>query len=176
MESLEQGSEHRAMSPRVRLALIGGMVALAALGAFAWVLDTEWRERTADELTRAFDETVTAIESGERRVSSMMEYARPARDRVDVDPDVSTSLGGLVRETAMEEATGIAAARARLDAITILPWHDELLSAREEADTWLALRATGITSLAEQGRAVYPPQGELDDARAALVGAFSALR
>ena len=174
MESLEQGSEHRAMSPRVRLALIGGIVAVVALGTFAWVMDAQWRERTADELTRAFDETVTAIESGERRVSSMMEYARPARDRVDID--VRTSLDDLARETAMEEATGIAAARARLDAITILPWHDELLSAREEADTWLALRATGITSLAEQGRAVYPPQGELDDARAALVGAFSALR
>lgn len=176
MESLEQGSEHRVMHPRVRLALIGGMVAVVALGASAWVVDTEWRERTADELTRAFDETVTAIESGERRVSSMMEYARPARDRVDVDPDVRTSLDDLVRETAMEEATSIAAARARMDAITIPPWHDELLSAREDADTWLALRATGITSLAEQGRAVYPPQGELDDARAALVGAFSALR
>ena len=176
MESLEQGSEHRAMRPGVRAALIAGVVAVMVLGALAWVLDTRWRERTADELTRAFDETVTAIESGERRVSSMMEYARPARDRVDVDPAVRTSLDDLVRETAVEEATGIAEARARMDAITILPWHDELLSAREEADTWLALRATGITSLAEQGRAVYPPQGELDDARAALVGAFSALR
>jgi hypothetical protein len=176
MESIEQGREQRAMRPGVRLALIGAIVAVLALGALAWVLDTQWRARTADELTRAFDETVTAIESGERRVSSMMEYARPARDRLDVDPDVRTSLDDLVRETAIEEAAGIADARARIDSITILPWHDELINAREEADTWLALRATGITSLAEQGRAVYPPQGELDDARAALVGAFSALR
>ena len=87
-----------------------------------------------------------------------------------------TSLDELVRETAIEEAVGIADARAGIDSITILPWHDELITAREQADIWLALRATGITSLAEQGRAIYPPQGEFDDARAALVGAFSALR
>lgn len=176
MESIEQGREYRVMRPVVRVALIGAIVAVVILGAFAWVLDTQWRARTTDELTRAFDETVSAIESGERRVSSMMEYAGPARDRADSDPTVRTSLDDLVRETAVEEATGIAEARARLDSIAILPWHDELLTAREKADTWLALRATGITSLAAQGRAVYPPQGELDDARAALVGAFSALR
>jgi hypothetical protein len=176
MESIEQGQERRAMSPRLRVAVIGAIVAVLALGALAWVLDTQWRARTVDELTRAFDETVTAIESGERRVSSMMEYARPARDRIDVDPDVRTSLDALVRETAIEETAGIADARAGIDAITILPWHDELITAREQADIWLALRATGITSLAEQGRAIYPPQGELDDARAALVGAFSALQ
>jgi hypothetical protein len=82
----------------------------------------------------------------------------------------------LVRSAAVDAATKISAARERIDRIVILPWHDELLTAREEADTWLALRATGITSLAAQGRAIYPPRGELDDARSALVGAFSALR
>jgi hypothetical protein len=146
------------------------------VSALAWVADARWRANATADLVLAFDETLSAVEIAERRVQSVMEYTRPARDRVDVDPDVRTSLDDLVRETAIEEAAGIADARARIDSITILPWHDELISAREEANTWLALRATGITSLAEQGRAVYPPQGELDDARAALVGAFSALR
>lgn len=176
MESIEQGYERRTLRPGVRFALIGAVVAALALGALTWVLDTRWRERTAVELTRAFDETVTAIESGERRVGSMIEYARPARERADIDAAVRTSLDDLVRETAIEESADIAEARSRLASITILPWHDELHTAREEAETWLALRATGMTTLAEQGRAIYPPQGELDDARAALVGAFSALR
>jgi hypothetical protein len=80
-----------------------------------------------------------------------------------------------VRAAAIDAASKISAARDRVDAIAILPWHGDLVTAREEADIWLALRATGITSLAERGQAIYPPQGELDDARAALVGAFSEL-
>jgi hypothetical protein len=168
MESIEQGREARAVSPRLRLMLVGVALALAALGAIAWVIDDRWRDRTAAELTRAFDETVTAIESGERRVNSVMEYAGPE--------DTSEAQKATVRAAAVDAAASIAAARDRVGSITIPPWHHELLTAREEADTWLALRATGITSLAAQGRAIYPPQGELDDARAALVGAFSALQ
>ena len=168
MESIEQGRESRDVSPRRRLAWVGLLIGLVILGALAWVVDGRWRDRTAAELTRAFDETVTAIESGERQVNSVMEYTAPG----GADP----AQEDMVRTAAVDAAAKISSARERVDAITILPWHDELLTAREEADTWLALRATGITSLAAQGRAIYPPQGELDDARAALVGAFSALK
>lgn len=168
MESIEQGHEPQAPRPRVRLALILGIAVLAGLGALAWVLDGVWRDRTATELTRAFDETVTVIEAGERQVNSVIEYAAPGADDATQE--------GAVLAAAVEAAADITAARDRIDAIVILPWHDELLTARDAADTWLALRATGITSLAALGRAIYPPQGELDDARAALVGAFSALR
>lgn len=168
MESIEQGHEPRAARPRVRLGVIVAGIALVGLAALAWALDGLWQERTTAELTRAFDETVTAIEAGERQVNSVIEYAPP--DSTDGAQEDA------VRSAAIDAAAKITTARDRIDAIVILPWHDQLLNAREEADTWLALRATGITSLAEQGRAIYPPQGELDDARAALVGAFSALQ
>ena len=168
MEAIEQGREARSMSPRLRLALVGVALAVVAIGATAWVIDDRWRDRTAAELTRAFDETVTAIESGERRVNSVVQYAGPE--------DTSAAQEATVRAAAVDAAASITAARDRVESITIPPWHSELLTAREEADTWLALRSTGITSLAAQGRAVYPPQGELDDARSALVGAFSALQ
>ena len=36
------------MSPRLRVAVIGAIVAVLALGALAGVLDTQWRARTAD--------------------------------------------------------------------------------------------------------------------------------
>lgn len=176
MESIEQGSEPRQLSPRLRVALIGAVAAALALGALAGIVDARWRERTTDDLAKAFDETVRAIEAGERRVGSMMEYARPARERADVAPDVRASLDALVRDAAIEEAADIAEARARVDAIMIPPWHDELAVAREEADTWLALRATGITSLAEQGRATYPPREEIDAAREALRTAWAGVR
>jgi hypothetical protein len=168
MESIEQGREPTPARPRVRLGVIVAGIALVGLAALAWALDGLWRDRTTAELTRAFDETVTAIEAGERQVNSVIEYAPP--DSTDGTQEDA------VRSAAVDAAAKITTARDRIDAIVILPWHDELLTARDEADTWLALRATGITSLAEQGRAIYPPQGELDDARAALVGAFSALR
>ena len=168
MESIEQGREPTPARPRRRLALVLVAVVVVGLGALAWVLDGQWRDRTATDLIRAFDTTVTAIEAGERQVSSMIEY-QPAR--ADEPAQEET-----VRAAAVDAADKITAARDRMDAIVILPWHSELHAARAEADTWLALRATGITSLAAQGRAVYPPQGELDDARAALVGAFSALK
>lgn len=168
MESIEQGREPRAARPRVRRAVIMASVILVGLASLAWAVDGLWRDRTTAELTRAFDETVTAIEAGERQVSSMLEYTRP--DSTQGTQEYA------VRSAAVDAADKITTARDRIDAIVILPWHDELLTARDEADAWLALRATGITSLAEQGRAIYPPQGELDDARTALVGAFSTLQ
>lgn len=168
MEAIEQGREARAVSPRLRLLLVGATLAIVAVGALAWVIDDRGRDRSTTELIRAFDQTVTAIESGERRVSSVMEWPGP--------DGAQGAQEDMVRAAAVDAAASIAVARDRLASITIMPWHDELLIAREEADTWLALRATGITSLAAQGRAVYPPRGELDDARAALTRAFSELQ
>lgn len=167
VESIEHGREPGPARPRLRVAVALATAILLGLAALAWILDAQWRDRSAAALTRAFDETVTAIESGERQVSSVMEYTPPGASEADQ--------ADTVRAAAVAASARISTARARMDSIVILPWHGELLAARDEADTWLALRATGITSLAEQGRAVYPPQGELDDARAALVGAFSAL-
>ena len=168
MEAIEQGREVRAVSPRLRLLLVGATLAVVAVVAAAWVIDDRGRDRSTVELIRAFDETVTAIESGERRVNSIMQWPGPDGTQVAQED--------MVRAAAVDAAASIAAARDRMESITILPWHDDLLIAREEADTWLALRATGITSLAAQGRAVYPPRGELDDARAALNSAFSELQ
>lgn len=168
MESIEQGREHSSVSRRAVITLVSSLVAVLALAALAYAIDARWRASAADDLVIAFDETVTAIESGERQVNSVLEYTAPG--------DTESAHQDNVRAAAIDAATKVSAARDRVDAIAILPWHGELLAAREEADIWLALRATGITSLAERGQAIYPPQGELDDARAALVGAFSELR
>ena len=83
MESIEQGRERRAMSPRLRVAVISALVVMLALGALAWVVDARWRSSATAELALAFDETVSAIEIAERRVQSVIEYSRPARDRAD---------------------------------------------------------------------------------------------
>ena len=167
MESIEQGREHSRVSRRALITLVSSLAAVLALGALAYVIDARWRATATEDLVIAFDETVTAIESGERQVNSVLEYTAPG--------DTESAHQEIVRAAAIDAASKISVARDRVDAIAILPWHSDLLTAREEADIWLALRATGITSLAERGKAIYPPQGELDDARAALVGAFSEL-
>jgi hypothetical protein len=167
MESIEQGREHSSVSRRALITLVSSLAVVLALGALAYVVDARWRASATEDLVIAFDETVTAIESGERQVNSVLEYTAPG--------DTESAHQEIVRAAAIDAASKISVARDRVDAIAILPWHGDLLTAREEADIWLALRATGIMSLAERGQAIYPPQGELDDARAALVGAFSEL-
>jgi hypothetical protein len=167
MESIEQGREQSTVSRRALVTLASSLAVVLALGALAYVVDARWRASATDDLVIAFDETVTAIESGERQVNSVLEYTAPG--------DTESAHQEIVRAAAIDAASKISVARDRVDAIAILPWHGDLLTAREEADIWLALRATGIMSLAERGQAIYPPQGELDDARAALVGAFSEL-
>jgi hypothetical protein len=167
MESIEQGREHSSVSRRALITLVSSLAVVLALGALAYVVDARWRASATDDLVIAFDETVTAIESGERQVNSVLEYTAPG--------DTESAHQEIVRAAAIDAASKISVAGGRVGAIAILPWHGDLLTAREEADIWLALRATGIMSLAERGQAIYPPQGELDDARAALVGAFSEL-
>jgi hypothetical protein len=176
MESLEQGREPRAGSPRRRVAVAVVLVALVAVGSLGWVIDARWRTAATADLALAFDESVTAIDIAERRVQSVIEYARPARERFDVDPDVRASLDQLVRETAADAEADIAVSRENFDAVSLSPWHSDLREARERARTWLDLRAAGITSLVRTGRATYPPREELDEARASLRAAWSALR
>lgn len=176
MESIEQGREPRAMSPRLRWALAGGLVAVVVIGVVGWAVDTRWRATATADLALAFDETVTAIEVAERRVQSVMEYARPARDRVDVDPAVRASLDDLVRETALDASADIAVPREQLGAIAVSPWHADLREARDRAQIWLDLRAAGITSLVETGRATYPPREEIDAARESLRAAWAGVR
>lgn len=176
MESIEQGRERRAMSPRLRVAVIGALVVMLALGALAWVVDARWRSSATAELALAFDETVSAIEIAERRVQSVMEYARPARERVDVDPAVRASLDELVLETAVDADADIAIPRDRLNSVALPPWHGDLRIAQERAALWLDLRAAGITSLVETGQAIYPPREEIDAARESLRVAWAGVR
>lgn len=164
------------MSPRLRIAVIGALTMVLALGALAWVVDVRWRSSATAELALTFDETVSAIEIAERRVQSVMEYARPARERADVDPAVRASLDELVRETAVDADADIAIPRDRLDSITLPPWHGDLRVAQERAALWLDLRAAGITSLVETGRATYPPREEIDAARESLRVAWADVR
>ena len=176
MESLEQGHEPRDAHPRRRRVLVGVLVAALAVGALAWVADARWRTHAASDLALAFDETLSAVEIAERRVQSVTEYARPARDRADVDPRVRESLDELVRDTASDSAADIATQRGRIDAVRLLPWHTDLRTARDEAGTWLDLRASGVVSLATTGRATYAPREQLDAARAALRDAWQMVR
>lgn len=176
MESLEQGTEPRGRRSRRQAVLLAVAVAVAlALGA-AWLIDARWQETATADLRLAFDETLTSIEVGERRVQSMTEYARPARERADVDPGVRASLDALVREAAADSAADIAAQRSRVEGVRLLPWHTDLLLMRERAGTWLDLRASGIVSLATTGRVAYAPREQLDAARAALRETWQTVR
>ena len=175
MESIEQGRERPGLRPRARLALALAVVAALGLGAVGWWADIRWRAGATSDLALSFDESVTAIEIAERRVQSVIEYARPARERSDVDPAVRASLDDLVRETAVDAQADIAAERERLDAVLIAPWQQDLRAAREQAAVWLDLRAAGITSLVETGTATYPPRAEIDAARASLREAWAAV-
>ena len=155
--------------------MVGALLVALAVGALAWVADARWRAHSQADLALAFDETLSAVEVAERRVQSVTEYARPARERADVDPSVRASLDTLIRDAAIDSAADIAAQRSRVDGVRLLPWHTELLTAREQAGAWLDLRASGIVSLAATGRAVYAPREQLDAARAALREAWQAI-
>lgn len=175
MESIEQGTDRPSPGPRRRLALAGVLIATLILAALGWALDSRWRAAATADLTRAFDETLSVIETAERRVQSVAEYARPARERADMDPAVRQSLGDLAQESAREEATDIERQRAAIDDVRLLPWHSDLHTARDHAGAWLDLRASGIVNLAQTGRATYAPREQLDAARAALREAWRAL-
>jgi hypothetical protein len=175
MESLEQGHEPRHPAGLL-LALVGALVAGLAVSALAWVADARWRANATADLVLAFDETLSAVEIAERRVQSVAEYTRPARDRADMDPSERESLDELVRDAASESAADIAAQRSRVDAVRLLPWHADLRIARDQAGAWLDLRATGIVSLATTGRTEYAPREQLDSARTALRDAWEAIR
>jgi hypothetical protein len=175
MESLEQGHEPRHPAGLL-LALVGALVAGLAVSALAWVADARWRANATADLVLAFDETLSAVEIAERRVQSVAEYTRPARDRADMDPSERESLDELVRDAASESAADIATQRSRVDAVRLLPWHADLRIARDQAGAWLDLRATGIVSLATTGRTEYAPREQLDSARTALRDAWEAIR
>lgn len=176
MESIEQGREPSGPRPRLPRGLVAALILALAIGALAWVVDARWRAQAQADLVLAFDETLSAVEVAERRVQSMTEYARPARERSDVDPGVRESLDVLVREAAIDSAADIAAQRSRVEGVRLLPWHTELLRMRDEAGTWLDLRASGIDSLAITGRATYAPREQLDAAREALHESWQALK
>ena len=175
MELLEHGPEPSRQRARLRLALAGAVLGVIAIAAFAWVADGRWRAHAQADLALAFDETLSVVETAERRVQSVTEYARPARDRADVDPAIRESLDDLVREAAADSAADIAAQRGRLDDVRLLPWHADLRLARDQAGAWLDMRASGIVSLAATGRAVYAPREQLDAAREALRESWQAL-
>jgi len=175
VEALEQGTERRPRSRRSLVLLLIGLLGIGVLVAGGLYADARWRANAAVSLTIAFDKTVSAIEIAERRVQSVSEYARPARGRADLDPSVRESLDALVRDAAIESSAVITERRAAVDDVLLLPWHSDLRHAQAQAGVWLDLRATGINSFAAQGEARYPPRGELNDARAALVRAFSTL-
>ena len=164
MEALEQGTERRPRSRRSLVLLLIGLLGVGVLVAGGLYVDARWRAAAATSLTIAFDKTVTAIENGERRVQSVSDYEQErslSRDEA--------------RQAAVESSALIAEKRAAVDAVLLLPWHSDLRHAQAQAGVWLDLRATGINSFAAQGEARYPPRGELNDARAALVRAFSTL-
>lgn len=164
MEALEQGAERQARSRRSLVVLVIGLLGIGVLVAGGLYLDARWRAAAATSLTIAFDKTVTAIENGERRVQSVSTYEQErSLSRDDA------------RRAAVESSALIAERRAAVDAVLLLPWHSDLRHAQTQAGVWLDLRATGINSFAAQGVARYPPRGELNDARAALVRAFSTL-
>lgn len=164
METLEQGPERQAPSRRTFIVPFIGLLVIGALVAAGLVIDARWRAAAATSLTIAFDQTVTAIENGERRVQLVAEY----------DQGGATSRDD-ARQAAIESSALIAERRTAVDAVLLLPWHADLRNAQAQAGVWLDLRATGLNSFAAQGEARYPPRGELNDARAALVRAFSAL-
>ena len=164
MEALEQGTERRPRSRRSLALLLIGLLGIGVLVAGGLYVDARWRAAAATSLTIAFDKTVTAIENGERRVQSVSDYEQErslSRDEA--------------RQAAVESSALIAEKRAAVDIVLLLPWHSDLRHAQTQAGVWLDLRATGINSFAAQGVARYPPRGELNDARAALVRAFSTL-
>ena len=164
METLEQGPERQAPSRRSLVLPLIGLLIIGALVAAGLAIDARWRANAAVALTIAFDKTVLVIENGERRVQSVSDYERER-----------SSSREEARQAAIESSALIAERRAAVDAVRLLPWHSDLRNAQRQAGIWLDLRATGINSFAAQGEARYPPRGELNDARAALVRAFSTL-
>jgi hypothetical protein len=175
MESLEQGVDSPGVSRR---RWVVGLIAagiLGALGVAAWQVDMRWREASASDIALAFDEALSAIETAERRVQSVSEYARPQSDRDDISLAAKASLEAMVQEAAVDSAADIARERMQINAVRLLPWHTSLQEARGRAVAWLDLRASGIVTLAATGRATYAPREQIDSARTALREAWEAI-
>ena len=175
MESLEQGVDSPHPSWRRWVVGLIAVAVLGAVGAAAWQLDMRWREASASDIALAFDETLSAIETAERRVQSVAEYARPQSDRDDISLAEKASLEAMVQEAAVESAAEIARERMQINAVRLLPWHTSLQEARGRAVAWLDLRASGIVTLAATGQATYAPREEIDSARTALRDAWEAI-
>jgi hypothetical protein len=114
MESLEQGVDSPGLSRRRWVVGLIAVVVLGAVGAAAWQVDMRWREASASDIALAFDEALSAIETAERRVQSVSEYARPQSDRDDISLAEKASLGAMVQEAAVDSAAEIAAQRSRV--------------------------------------------------------------
>lgn len=105
--------------------------AAVAVGLAVAAADGPLHGRGADAVAEAAGEVRSAAARADGLVSSRVSYASPLLTAAGVDPTLRADLEALVGDGAAAGAADLRAARDRLAAVTLLPWHDDLAAARD---------------------------------------------
>lgn len=171
------GSEPR--GPRRRWVVVTAVVGALLLGGV--VVDRNQREREIDALVSDVETAADAVALADTRATMVQVYLRPVSSSEPLGTTLSSDLWKIVRDAETTGADELRREGARLDAATVLPWHDDVAGAREVLRTFVATEErrlrrdddTGsptIQDVADTARAVVPPGPQADRLEAVLDG------
>jgi hypothetical protein len=124
-EELAFGPQHRTWRwPGILL------VGLATVALLATGWDMRQQRQEADRLLAAIEASQSTMVHAENSVVATVTYASPALVLTKTPPAVRQDLAELVEAAAAEEAAFVEAARGEVEALVLLPWHDDLERAR----------------------------------------------
>lgn len=146
-EFLEVGSDPRSgMSWRLRLALLGGALALVVVGL---VVDRQMRDREQQAVEACADEVAAAVESAGLRVRAAYEYVRPSL--TDPTPELQRSIKRLIARVAVGADAPLGPPRTTCSNVTVFPLHDDLQQRRDRCLAVLETQRAGLTTVAADG-------------------------
>ncbi len=171
------GSEPR--RPRRRWVVVASVAAVLLLGAV--VVDRSQREREVDALVADVETAAAAVALADTRAMMVQVYVRPVSASGQPGSTLSADVDAIVRDAEVTGADELSGEGRRLDAATVLPWHDDLAGAREVLRDFVSgeerrLRRDGddttptIQDVADAARAVVPEGAQADRLEAVLDG------
>ena len=171
------GSEPR--RPRRRWVVAAAVLAVVLL--LGLVADRSQREREVDALVADVETAAAAVALADTRAMMVQVYLRPVSASGQPGGRLSADIDAVVRDAEVTGAEELAGERRRLDAATVLPWHDDVAGAREVLRRFVEgeerrLRRDGddatptIQDVADAARAVVPEGPQADRLEVVLDG------
>lgn len=105
--------------------------ALAAVLVTGYVADGIVRGRETTRLLAAVAEGQSSVGFAERRISATIKYTLPLLQSATAPARVRDGLGDLVEEAADGQVPALIRERDRVARLSVLPWHRDLLRARD---------------------------------------------